>query len=235
MTRRLAYPLFVCLLAVSVRASVTQVDGTIVPRIGATTCTDVDNELQPCLDREEVLVGGTAGTLQAVRDADIVPEVFLPDLASVVTFKDISESAGFENSFGYYNVGDDVSTASARLQNLHPILGCGVPASAHTNEAAGYVANASNGTSTTVNFQTEMTAGRYKGGYIAFYLITPETTGGGMGSPNCGDFEGSSFFGKIYFTQRDLNNDGDFIHHLVYTSRANNRQFYFGFEDLFRG
>ena len=55
------------------------------------------------------------------------------------------------------------------------------------------------------------------------------------GSPNCGDFVGSSYFGRIYFTQRDLNNDGDFVHHLVYQSRLATDRFYFGFEDLFRG
>ncbi len=140
MKRRLACSLFVCLLAASVHASVTQVDGTIVPHIGASACTDVDTELQPCVDAEE---GGTPGTLNVVRDADTVPEIFLPDLASVVTFRDISESAGFENSFGYYNVGDDVSTPTGRMQNLRPIMGCGVPASSHQGERGSFSRSAS--------------------------------------------------------------------------------------------
>src|SRR5262249_3295389 len=46
--------------------------------------------------------------------------------------------------------------------------------------------------------------------------------------------DGKSLFGFIYFTQKDLNNDGDFVHHLVYKSKIADR-FFFGFEDLFRG
>src|SRR6266496_3119386 len=108
-------------------------------------------------------------------------------------------------------------------------MGCGVPAAMHPNAANGYVVNAERGNITTVNFMTEMTAGRYRGGYIAFYLITPQ--GRPSGTANCGDFEGTAgtfFFGHIYFTQRDLNNDGDFVHHLVYTSKTHAKQFYFG-------
>ena len=47
--------------------------------------------------------------------------------------------------------------------------------------------------------------------------------------------DGLSLFGRIYYTQKDLNNDGDFVHHLVYTSPNTANRFYFGFEDLFRG
>src|SRR5262249_50411753 len=80
--------------------------------------------------------------------------------------------------------------------------------------------------------------------FIGFYLITPEDPANkGAGLPgraiNCGDFKqdsaGKSLFGFIYFTQKDLNNDGDFVHHLVYTSKSTPDRFYFGFEDLFRG
>src|SRR5262249_11542071 len=246
MMRRLAYSVFVCLLAATLQASVTQGDRTIVPPSGATGCTDVDNELQPCIDGEEVAAGGTAGALNVVRDADIVPQTFLPDVANVVTFKDISESAGFENSFGYYNVGDDVSTAARPAAHLPRIMGCRAPAAIPPTSANGQLKNADPllagkppGTqnTTTVNSATEMAAGRYKGGFIAFYLITPQGHPGGS-ADNCGDFEGTAgtfFFGRIYFTQRDLNNDGDFVHHLVYTSKANAKQFYFAFEDLFPG
>src|SRR5262249_59736404 len=97
MMRRLAYSVFVCLLAATVQASVTQVDGTIVPHIGATGCTDVDNELQPCIDGEEVAAGGTAGALNVVRDADIVPQTFPPDVANAVAVQDISEDAACDH------------------------------------------------------------------------------------------------------------------------------------------
>src|SRR5262249_34180896 len=106
----------------------------------------------------------------------------------------------------------------------------------HSGAAAGYVVTAEPGSVATVNFATELTAGRYKGGFIAFYLLTPE---GNPSADNCGDFkngsDGLSLFGHIYFTQRDLNNDGDFIHSLTYTSKITTNRFYFEFEDLFRG
>src|SRR5262249_56857204 len=143
--------------------------------VGGTGWSDVEREVHAWIEGEEVGAGGTAGALKVVRDADSVPKPFLPDVANVVTFKDISESAGFETSFGYYNVGDDVSTAAGRAANLRPIMGCGVPAAMHPNAANGYVQNAEPllagkppGTqnTTTVNFATEMAAGRYKGGFI---------------------------------------------------------------------
>ncbi len=210
-------------------ATVVQVDGTIVPVLDGGT--DCEGNLQVCLNQSEGVSPPGPTALDAILDASQLPEIFLPNTAASVTFRDIAEGAGFENSFGYYNVGDDVTNTA----NLHPILGCGVPASTHTGEAAGYVENAEPGTVTTVSFATEAAAGRYRGGFIGFYLIAPE--GRPSGATNCGDFAGSSYFGRIYFTQRDLNNDGDFVHHLVYQSRLPSApdRFYFGFEDLFRG
>ena len=206
-----------------VRATVVQVDGTIVP---------VGSALQAALNAEEGVAPPNPTALNAVLDASELPEIFLPSTASPVTFKDIAEGAGFENSFGYYNVGDDPAVAA----NLRPIMGCGVPAATHTTEVPGYVVNAEPGTTVTVNFATELSSGRYRGGFIAFYLITPE---GNPSADNCGDFpngsDGLSLFGRAYFTQRDLNNDGDFVHHLVYQSRITANRFYFGYEDLFRG
>ena len=202
-------------------ATVVQVDGTIVPAF--------TERIQGFLNAEEGVSPPNALAIHAILDAAITPEIFRPILTTPVVFKDVAEGAGFENSFGYYNIGDDTSDTN----NLHPIFGCGVPASTHTGEANGYVVNAEPPDSTSVNFQTELTAGRYKGGFIGFYLITPE---GHSSGNNCGDFVGSNrHFGRIYFTQRDLNNDGDFVHNLVYSSRINPQQFYFGFEDLFRG
>ena len=96
------------------RATVTQVDGTILPQTGA---------LQTFLDAEGEGGAPAATALNAITDASTVPEIFLPNLATVVTFKDIAEGAGFENSFGYYNVGDDLTDR----RNLHPVLGCSVP------------------------------------------------------------------------------------------------------------
>tara|TARA_R110002073_G_scaffold336295_1_gene531838 strand:- start:36983 stop:42601 length:5619 start_codon:yes stop_codon:yes gene_type:complete len=223
----------------SANATVTQVDGTIIPVSGS--------RVQAELDIREA----ATGTLDAVLDAAELPEVFLPNTTQDVTFTDFAEYAGFENSFGYYNVGDDISSAAGRRENLHPIIGCGVSMENHAfdpghsghhhGDPTMYIEDALPGNpgpgqaaeSVAVDFAAEQAAGRYKGGFIGFYLITPEDRPGGVA--NCGDFEGDSFFAFIYFTQKDLNDDGDFVHHLVYSSPSNADRFYFGFEDLFRG
>jgi Notch-like protein len=223
-------------------ATVTQVDGTIVP---------VSTRMQLALDAYEL----PAASINAVKDAAETPQIFRPRTSSAVVFKDIREGAGFENSFGWYNVGDDVQTAAGRTANLHPVMGCGMAmldpaldnragdATHHSGNPAYYVTNAEEPNSVSVDFASERTAGRYKGGYIAFYLITPEDPANpgvrlAGRAINCGDFKqdsgGKSLFGFIYFTQKDLNNDGDFVHHLVYKSKTADR-FLFGFEDLFRG
>jgi|GEM_PF-422305 len=211
-------------------ATVTQVDGTIIPET---------SRLQDEFD-------DLGEPLDAILDAAEVPEVFLPNTAEPVVFTDLAEGAGFENSFGWYNVGDDVFTPEGRARNLHPIMGCGspmvdaappaLPDTEHRGNPAFYVQDAEPGDTIAVDFAAEQTAGRYKGGFIGFWLITPEGRDSGD-SNNCGDFlaRADVFFGFIYFTQKDLNDDGDFVHHLVYTSGLDPDRFYFGFEDLFRG
>src|SRR5436189_3331773 len=81
----------VALLATRARATVTQVDGTIVPVTGG---------MQAALDTWEP----PAGSLDAVQDAAELPEIFRPRVSSPVVFLDMREGAGFENSFGWYNV-----------------------------------------------------------------------------------------------------------------------------------
>jgi hypothetical protein len=217
------------LIVARAEATVTQVDGTIVPET---------MNMQQALDTYEL----PAGSIQAVKDAAENPQIFRPRLSAPVVFLDMREGAGFENSFGWYNVGDDVLTAAGRTANLHPVMGCGVPmvngpgnTRTHSGNPAFYFQNAEEPDQISVDFAAERTAGRYKGGFIGFYLITPENN---PSDDNCGDFKqdasGQSLFGFIYFTQKDLNNDGDFVHHLVYTSKIADR-FLFGFEDLFRG
>jgi Notch 1 len=239
--RRVAQYLLAFMVAsvgIRAEATVVQVDGTIVPVIinPGGDCSD-GGDIQDCLNDEEGYSPPSSNAIGAIVDAAMVPEVFTPSTTGVVTFKDVAEGAGFENSFGYYNIGDDVTNTA----NLHPILGCGVSASTHTGEVPNYIVDAEPDggySTTTVNFATERTAGRYKGGFIGFYLITPQNHDGSYPSDalNCGDFVGSGrTFGYIYFTQRDLNNDGDFVHHLVYGSKITADRFYFGFEDLFRG
>lgn len=218
-------------------ATVTQVDGTILP---------AGTGMQAALTQYE-----PTNTPNAIRDASEFPQIFRPRTDQPVVFLDIRDDAGFENSFGWYNVGDDVQTAAGRQANLHPVLGCGVPMNAtgnnntHRGNTAYYVVNANEGGQASVDFAQEQRDLRYKGGFIGFYLITPEDpTNPGRSLPNraipCGDFKNDggnpsrSLFGRIYFTQKDLNQDGDFVHHLVWQSQTANR-FFFGFEDLFRG
>src|SRR5215467_15065158 len=95
-------------------ATVTQVDGTIVP---------VTTRMQQAIDTYEL----PAGSIDAVKDASEFPQIFKPQLSSPVKFLDMREGASFEDSFGWYNVGDDVQTAAGRTANLHPVMGCGVP------------------------------------------------------------------------------------------------------------
>src|SRR5262245_11545250 len=129
-------------------ATITQVDGTILPVMSGNACI---GNIQICLNTEE---GNT--NVNAVLDAAQSPEIFLPTTVVNVTFKDVAEGAGFENSFGYYNIGDDVTNTA----NLHPILGCGISAATHTGEATGYVQNAEAPNVATVSFATEMSGGR---------------------------------------------------------------------------
>jgi Notch-like protein len=222
-------------------ATVTQVDGTIVPTV-QTDPPDPRLRMQVVLDTLEP----PAGTLDAVKDAAQTPTIFRPNATVAIQYS--RNTAGFINSFGWYNVGDDVSTLAGRTQNLHPVIGCGVQmldpavdnragdATHHSGNPSFYVRDGGDSGQISVNFAAERTAGRYKGGFIGFYLITPENN---PSSNNCGDFkngtDGKSLFGFVYFTQQDLNNDGDFVHHLVYRSKLTPDRFLFGFEDLFRG
>ena len=234
------------LLATSAHATVTQVNGTIVPvPNGSNDCDGVDNtddSLQVCFNLAEGVSPPNVNAINAITDASEFPQIFRPRTSSAVVFRDVSEGAGYENSFGWYNIGDDVLSVAGRAANLHPILGCGVPmaatgnATTHQGNPSYYAVNAQPGSMASVDFNAERIAGRYKGGFIGFYLITPEDN---PSANNCGDFkngtDGLSLFGKIYFTQKDLNDDGDFVHHLIYSSKITADRFYFAFEDRFRG
>jgi Notch-like protein len=213
-------------------ATVTQVDGVILP-----TKQDEAVSIQ-------VFFNANDPAINSIRDAAEQPQVFLPRTDRAVDFAFRIKDAGFNNSLGWYNVGDDIFSAAGRSANLHPVFGCGVPmletptdtTRQHRGTPAHYVQNAAQGSTVSVNFAVERTAGRYKGGFIGLYLIAPEDN---PSSQNCGDFKndsgGSSLFGHIYYSQKDLNDDGDYVHHLVYTSVVNPELFYFGFEDSFRG
>ncbi len=187
-------------------AVINQVDATVVPET---------TRLQSCLNNNE----GT-GVMSAILDADIQPEVYLPPPGVTIHFVDMAEGAGYRNSFGWYNVGDDVSIAA----NLHTIFGCRSTGDCACPCPSTWWRHANVDISASAD---------YKGGYIGFWIRTPELLAGGSAGDNCG--EAADTAQRIYFTERILNDDGDYVHVLVYTSATHDDAFYFGFEDLWRG
>ncbi len=188
--------------------TVSQVDGTIVP-----TSTSLQGQLE---SDEGVTDPNNPLYLDAIRDAYIFPQIFMPPGCGTnqnVTFIDIQEQAGYENTFGWYNV-DDPTT-------LYRVFTC-LPDNDEPR------------TTKEVDFCDEENQGHWHGGFIGFFLITPE---GNTSDPhvNCGDFDPPDLLGHLYYTESELNGDGDYVHFLVYTSKVQENRFYFAFEDLFRG
>ncbi len=214
--RRLAFIAFALALASyssDAFAVVEQVDGTVMPIFNAATCPSGGSPIS-CVPTALNIGEGLPATsstnpLNAVLDAATSPEVFaIPQTGGVygtVKVTDLVEGAGFENSFGWYNV-DAPNT-------LYVITPCADEPTSVRN----------------VNFQTEFTAGRYLGGFIGFFLITPENQ---PVANNCGSL---GDVGHLYYTEQAKNGDGNYVHYLIYTSKVDNKRFYFGFEDLFRG
>ena len=192
------------------RAIVTQVDGQVLP---------LTNRMQVGLDLPVDQGGeGVTGAVNAVDDAAVYPEVFLiPTLPNgdyrSVEFFDVLEGAGYENSFGWYNVENP--------NVLFPVLSC----------RAGDPGVHEPGDSVTVDFQAEADAGRYLGGFVGFFLVSANA-----GSDNCGhpDDLGSDRDFVVY-TEAQLNGDGNYVHYLIYESVEIENTYYFGFEDLWRG
>jgi hypothetical protein len=213
-------------------AYINQADGTVVP---------VSTRLQQCLDLSE----GSALAVDAVADAAILPEAFRPVFDAVsgryrVTFTDIGEGAGFRNSFGWFWIGEDVTNPA----NLRTIFGCRTYATCDCPCA----------TTRTITIDFDTQPGFSVGRQIGFWLRSPERLDGTRedgafptGCPmdrgcdpagtnvndSCGGRLDSN--NRIYFTSSALNDDGDFVHFLVYRSANRSNTFYFGFEDLYRG
>ncbi|UQA54815.1 DUF4114 domain-containing protein [Polyangium aurulentum] len=193
-------------------AVVEQTDGLVVP-IQVANCPgsgDPGGCIQVGLNIGEGLAAAAANNpLTAIFDAVTTPEIFsVPQTNGVygnVKVDDLIEGAGYENTFGWYNVSDP--------SKLYPITPC-------ADEP---------GSSKTVNFQTEFTQGRYLGGFIGFFLITPENA---PVANNCG---ATGNVGHIYYTEQAKNGDGNYVHYLLYRSKKDPLAYYFGFEDLYRG
>lgn len=198
--------------AIPAHAVVEQTDGVVVP-IQVSNCPG-SGVAQGCVQVGLNIGEGRPATstnnpVNAIFSATISPEVFaIPQTNGTygtVSVVDMIEGAGYENTFGWYNI-----TAPAQL---YPITPC-----------------ADEPTSTRmVDFQAEFTAGRYLGGFIGFFLITPENA---PINDNCGR---TNNVGHIYYTERARNGDGNYVHYLLYHSAVNPLAYYFGFEDLYRG
>ncbi|MEM9071131.1 MAG: MopE-related protein [Myxococcota bacterium] len=234
---RLRGVLVVALIALSADAEafINQVDGTVVPET---------NRMQQCLDRPGT--GETmAGAVNAIEDAAVLPETFRPVFDAVsghyrVTFVDIGEGAGFRNSFGWFWVGEDVTDPA----NLRTVFGCRTYGTC----------NCPCDTTRTITIDFDEQPGFVPGRAVGLWLRTPERldatrengtfpsgcpfdVGCDPTTPNANDSCGGRLDtdNRIYFTSSALNDDGDFVHFLVYESATRTDTFYFGFEDLFRG
>ncbi|MDP3273745.1 MAG: MopE-related protein [Deltaproteobacteria bacterium] len=222
-------------------AIINQVDGTVVP---------VTNNLQSCLDKSSVMSaanpapGEGPGVLNAIRDAAIRPQVFLPNPSTnIVTFTVLGEGAGYQNRFGWYHVGDSPFDPSTRREvfNCRNTGICSCPCLGGPRNTPGPVPNAcvtwpSNNT-VRIDFgclrgAAIPVAQRWRGGPVAFYLMTPELLAGGSSGSCAAE---ASTTNRIYSTDNTVNDDGDYVHFLIYSSVTFPNSFYFGFEDLFRG
>ena len=176
-------------------------------------------DLQSLFDEEYV----ENGNLDSFIDGNIIPETYLP-ATGTLTFHWLIEWAGYNNTFGWYNVGDDVTDRS----NLHEVFNC------ELEPPQTYELNLfdSNDPANTDHWDS-----RWNGGPIGFFLITPQ----GAPHGNCAD---TNNVGYTFFTERSLNEDsgtsGDcedfsYVHYIAYASVEHTPAFYFAFEDLNRG
>ncbi|MEM9860338.1 MAG: MopE-related protein [Myxococcota bacterium] len=229
-------------LAASERAEafISQTDGVVVP---------AGSNMQACLDRAGTGEGtGAGGTpiLRAQADAMILPEAFRPvedppgSGNYPVTFRMIGEGAGFRNIFGYYYVDEDVTNPA----NLRMVFDCrpnsgGFDGGSCNCPCDPLAMRRTDGSDEswerTLNFQDE--PGFAPGRAIGFFIRTPELFDGTRDSANsqCGGPSAANNDHRTYYTSQALNDDGDFVHFLIYESITFNNTYYFGFEDLFRG
>ena len=207
------------LLALAVLASattaqaLTQPDGTTIPVLNpaVTVCTQGGNA-QVCLNEEE---GGA--TIDSQTAAAITPETYTPSCS--LTFKVIARGAGYDNTFGWYNV---VPGAKPPDSDLHSFLECSDDVGA-------------------IKVLDIRSSPYYAGGEIGFFMASPE----GASTPgNCPTFNPTGgpvagTVGYIYYSERQYNPDNaganSYIHLITYNSVTHPNSFYFAWEDLLSG
>ncbi len=144
--------------------------------------------------------------IDALADAQIVPETFIP--ACSLTFEVLQRNAGYQNAFGWYNV-----TGSAPgIGDLHEFLKC------------------SDGVGTIKPFPNIKNDPAYLGGEIGFYEGVIDNCGPGSG-PN--DYL-YVFYSEGEYNP-DSSQANPYVHLLIYNSTVTPNAFYFGWEDLISG
>ncbi len=222
-------------------AIINQVDGVIVPQTDA---------LQTCLDKRADLVptagnpapGEGPGVLNAVANAAITPQTFVPSVRAdgrrIAQFTMVGEGAGYQNRFGWYNVGDSPFVAASRRQifscrDLVAACDCPCPAGPRAAiPADSACTHWVNPNIVEIDFDCQRSRGAWRGGPIAFYIVTPEAL---TDAPDINCPAESATDRRVYSTDNSINDDGDYVHFLIYSSRTFRDGYYFGWEDLFRG
>ncbi len=230
------------LAATDARAIINQVDGQIVP---------TDLALQSCLNKAATpsasnpAPGEGVGLLDSVADAATSPQTFVPaprasDGRRIAQFTMVGEGAGYRDRFGWYNVGDSPYVAASRYEifscrDAFLGVGCACPCPTGPRTAVPAASACTtwvNANITELDFDCFQRMGRWRGGPVAFYMMTPELVAGGQDN-NCADV--NSTRNRVYSTDNSVNDDGDYVHFLIYRSRAFTNGYYMGWEDLFRG
>ena len=229
---RLFLALAVLLLAVfppDAAAYISQVDGVLVPQT---------SRIQACLNNQpygEV----TDNAVLAQVDAAVTPEAYRPveqprgSGRFPVTFRMIGEGGGYRNIFGYYWVDEDVTNPA----NLHMIFDCRGQTTACDCPCTPTTMRTSDGSplswERTIDFST--LPGFSPGRAIGFFIRTPQKFDDTQDLDHCGGPGTDDQDHRTYFTSQALNDDGDYVHFLVWESATFDRTYYFGFEDLWRG
>jgi MYXO-CTERM domain-containing protein len=145
--------------------------------------------------------------IDALADAQVVPETFVPSCA--LTFEVLQRNAGYQNAFGWYNVTGSAPT----IAELHEFLKCSDPI----------------GTIKPLpNIKNDPA---YLGGEIGFYegVVASGCT------PNSGPQDYAYVFYSEAKYNPDGNQANPYIHLLIYNSTVTQDAFYFGWEDLIQG
>ena len=198
------------LLSLSLPAqALQQSGGATIPILDSSVTTCSDKNVQVCLNAEE---GGN--TINALSAAATTPETFNPSCG--LTFRVLARGAGYNNTFGWYNV----TGAKPADSDLHGFLLC--------SDAPG--------TTKALNLKNDPA---YKGGQIGFFMATPQGVSGNCPQFNPGGGSVPGTVGHVYYSEKSYNPDNtgpnSFIHLILYDSVTHPNSFYFAWEDTLNG